>query len=273
MSEPTENAPSEAVQKYKTLARALAANDEPACRELYAVYKSQGKELNDEEVFALGMRWFLNKKGRDHALVPFLADLKFNFEQVILLDQKTENVGTKLPFRLIGSDKDEDLLLYLLNNKYVDLDVRDGLGDNLLTEALQRSRFDFAEKLLALGVSLNETNLGGQAPLHIFASRLNFQAVEWLCQHNADPTLEDLQNARPSEMVPEVMDGWDPQSMFDVLEDYVDRYNLGQKFEGNAEFSEMVNKERAEQNPTEEDGQTYGEQANEAKSILTQLGL
>ena len=268
----TDTTPESAIQKYKTLARAVLANDLPACREIHVVLKEQGKDLDADEVNALGLRWFLNKKGRSADLLPFLNDLGFNFKQVIVLDQQNENVGTAIPFRLIGSDQDEELLVRLLQDKIVPVDICDGIGDNLLVESLSRDRFDFSSRLVSLGVNINETNLAGQAPLHVFASRLSFRAVQWLCENNADPTIEDLTGSRPSELVPDVMQGWNPQCMFDVLEDYVEAYQQNKSFVSNAEYEEMVVKEKGPE-AGEDDDQTYGDQAAAAKSMLSQLGI
>ena len=264
--------PSEAAKKYKTLGRALAANDVPACREILAIYEEQGKKLTEVEVFQLGIKWFKNKDGRPLETAEFLKEIGFDFEQ--LTTGKEENVGIKLPFRLLDEEGNQEILLEMIDRGWINRDLMDGNGDGFLVNALHSSQFDFAEKLLALGIDINASNVAGQTSLHVFASRLNFQAIDWLCNHGADPTLEDLQGARPSEMVPDYMKNWDTDSAFEVLENYVESFKFGGSFESTPEFSEMVEKERKMDNPeTDEDGQTLGEQADQAKSILTKLGM
>ena len=262
---------SASAQKHKTLARAIIANDIDACREMYGVLKASGKSLSEDDVQALGMRWFTNK-ARPVEMVPFLHEIGFDFLQYVVLDQEKENTGTRIPFRLIGNEKNELVLRKLIDIKVVPLDLTDGMGDNLLVAALQWKRYDLASELKGLGVDVNATNLAGQTALHVAAAALDFSAVQWLGSNGADPQIEDIQGARASEMVPEVMDGWDPNAMFDVLEGYVERFRLGQSIEMTAEYEAMVQKEKPKTND-ENDGQTVGDQANEAKSILSGLGM
>lgn len=262
---------SAAATKYKTLGRALAANDVEACREILAIYEEeQGKKLTEEDVFKLGIKWFQNKDGRPMETAEFLKEIGFDFEQ--LTTAKEENVGMRLPFRLLAEEGNQEILLDMIGRGWISRDLMDGNGDGFLVNSLHASQFDFADKLVTLGIDINASNVAGQSPLHVFASRLNYQAVDWLCSRGADPTLEDLQGARPSEMVPDQMQGWDTDCVFEVLENYVERFNAGGSFETSPEFAAMVEKERAANNP-DEDGQTLGEQADEAKSILTKLGL
>jgi hypothetical protein len=262
--------PSAAATKYKTLGRALAANDVEACREILEIYKNQGNSLTPDDIFKLGVKWFSNKESRPMEIAEFLKEIGFDFEQVTR--SKDVNIGVRLPFRLLNEGGDQDLLIQLINRNWIDRDLMDGNGDGFLVNALQASQFDFADKLLGLGVDINASNVAGQTPLHVFASRLNYQAIDWLCSHGADPTVEDLQGARPSEMVPENMNGWDTDCVYELLEDYVVSFNSGGSFVSSPEFAAMVEKERGSEN-SDEDGQTYGEQADEAKSILTKMGL
>lgn len=262
---------STAAQKYKTLARALAANDVPACREILDIYKEQGRELSDEETYALGMRWFM---GKSHPIetAQFLHEIGFSFKQNIILDRENENVGKPLALRLIGNDETEELLYKLIEAGVVEKDIMDGLGDSILVEALMMGRFDCAAGLVQRGVDINASNIGGDTAMHTFAGRLNYQAIEWLCRNGANPEIENLQGARASEMVPEVMEGWNTDCVFEVLEDYVQRFQKGQAFEANPEFMEMVAKEKGPE-PGEDDDQTLGQQADAAKIILTKIGV
>ena len=267
MSDTPDTIPQSAASKYKTIARAVVANDVAACEEIYQLLADQNKTLTSDDVNALGLRWFNNKE-QPNDMADFFHKLKFNFEQVVILDQKTENVGTRIPFRLIGYDKGEALLTHLLSIGAVSKDVSDGMGDNLISQALEVGRFEFATTLKNIGVDIDQTNMSGQSALHLFAGKLGYQAVQWLGQNGADPTLEDLQGARPSELVPEVMDGWDANAMFDVLEEYVTQFQSGQGFEINGEFNAMIEKEKPKEEGSD---QTLGEQADEAKALLGSL--
>lgn len=262
---------SENAKKYKTLGRALLANDVEASREILDVYRSTGKELTEAEVFRLGLSW-LGSKERKSEVAEFLHELNFDFQQLTVMGE--EQSGQRLPFRLLGTEKDQELLLSLIDKKWVAIDIMDGVGDSLLVNALQLEQFDFAEKLLSRGSDIDASNIGGATALHIFANRLNFQAVEWLGRHGADPTIEDIADNIPAQMVPEHMDGgWNTDCMFEVLSDYADKWpsQKASGFELNVEFSEMLERER--KNDDAEDNQTYGDQANTAKSILGGLGL
>lgn len=270
-NEKTATTLSENAKKYKTLGRALLANDVSACREILDIYRSTGKELTPEEVFRLGMSWLASKE-RKSEVAEFLNELNFDFQQLTVMGE--EQSGQRLPFRLLSTEKDQELLLSLIDKKWVEIDIMDGVGDSLLVNALQLGQFDFAETLLNKGCDINASNIGGATALHIFANRLNFQAVEWLGRHGADPTIEDIADNIPAQMVPEHMDGgWNTDCMFEVLSDYADKWpsKKSSGFELNVDFSEMLERER--KNDDAEDNQTYGDQANTAKSILGGLGL
>ena len=261
----------ELVNKYKTLARAIAANDGPACRIIHKVFEQKERALSHEEVAALGFRWLANKNNEPYSvdIALFLNDLGFDFEQVIILDQKNENSGTAIPFRLLTGEHHQQLLLDLLNNGIVPLDTMDGMGDSLLVEALLKNEFDFAQKLLDAGVDIQATNMAGQTALHVCANKVNFRACEFLCRNGIDPTIEDLNMQRASEMVPEAMPGWNVDCLFNDLEQYVDDFRNGQPFVASLELQAMMRKETPKE--SEGDDMTLGEQADEAQSVLSGL--
>lgn len=260
------------VAKYKTLARALIANDPEGCDVLHRVYvKSQGKELTSDEVTALGLRWLMNKKNDMNVeIADFLHRIGFDFNMNVILDQKNENTGTALPFRLIDGEQHQNLLLHLISQGYIEKDVRDGLGDNLYVEVLSRQNVDLADKLYNLGVDVNDQNIGGDTALHHFAGKLNFTAVKWLCEHGADPTLDNLTNARPSEVVPEHMQGWNPDCMYDALEDFAESFANGGAFVVNDEYMMMVEKEKPEE---EGDDMTMEEFQDEVAKVTKSAGI
>lgn len=262
----------ELISKYKTLARAIIANDAEACEVLHRAYvQSQGKDLTQDEVVALGLRWLMNKKENMNVEVAdFLNKVGFDFNMSVILDQKTENTGTALPFRLVDGDQHKQLLVHLLRQGYVDKDVRDGVGDNLYVEVLSRRDYDLAEQLHALGVNVNDQNIGGETALHTFAGKLNFGAVQWLCEHGADPTIESLTNARPSEVVPEQMGEWNTDAMFNALEDYAEIFPQGGKFSPSDDYALMVEQEKPQEEGSD---MTMEEFQDEVSSIIKPMGI
>lgn len=263
----------ETINKYKTLARAIVANDAEACRLIHSVYETSGKKLDVDEINALGLRWLMNKKAEAYNIDVgmFLKEIGFDFEQLVVFDQENENSGTSIPFRLIEGEPQQNLLIALLENDIVPLDASDGMGDNLIVEAVQKQQFDLADRLLQLGVDLGNLNMAGQTALHVSASKANFGACKWLCENNIDPTVEDLIGARASEMVPETMGGWDVDCLFEALEQYVEDYRQGQAFQSSPNLDAMAQKEKGEESDVD-DNQTLGQQADEAQSILISLG-
>lgn len=261
------------VSKYKTLARAIVANDAQACRLIHNMLQDQGKNLSAEEISALGLRWIMNKNNEPYNLdvADFLKDIGFDFEQLVVLDQENENSGTGLPFRLVVGENHQQLLLGLLNRGIVPLDVCDGMGDNLLVETLMNGQVDFADQLLQAGVDIQNSNLAGQTALHVFAAKVNFTACDWLCRNNIDPTVEDLTTARASEMVPEALQQWDVDALYEALEQYVVDFRNGQPYQSSPEMEAMMAKEKPQDDNDEDDDMTLGEQSDQAKSILAGL--
>lgn len=251
--------------KYNTLGQAIKANDVEACRTIYHKYTVElEKELSEDEIFSLGILWF-KTKNRNLDVVDFLKEIHFDFEINTVADN--ESAGKKIPFRMIQDKEDQNTLEYLLKKEYISKNIMDGNGDSLLVEALQESEFDFAERLLTY-VDINATNLMGNTALHYFASRLNFTAVNWLCEHGAHPEIENLMGEVASQLVPESMENWDPESMYNTLEDYMLDFNKGQKFNPNEIFIEQLNKELSEK-----DSDSDLDSNMLKKDILKQFGL
>lgn len=265
------SAEQELVTKYKTLARAVAANDIEGCEALFKAYTEvHAKTLSPEEVHALGMRWLLNNKTvKDVEVAKFLGRIGFDFEQVIIVDPENERVGEPIPFRLMDSPEEHDLLMTLIENNLVDLNIGDGMGDSLLVTALDRQLYDLATRLKDAGLSVDSTNMAGQTALHVFAAKVNYGAIDWLCRNGADPTIEDIQDARASEMVPEEMPGWDVECLYELLEQYVVDFRAGNGFTSTPEFNEQVEKEKPDHDPS----RTLQDDLDEFDDVInTQLG-
>jgi len=239
----------ELVDKYKTIARAVIANDPEGSFALKKAFDIVGGTLEKNDIDALGLRWLSNTKTeRNFEMIDFLASINFDFNQFIVLDQKKERVGRPIPFCLLDSEEDHPTLMELLKRNIVTVDVMDGVGDSLLQSALAARHFDFAATLLSLGANVDQSNIAGQSALHYFAHKGDFCAVKWLCENGADPAKEDLKGQRPSEMVPESLPGgmdgdWDVECLYNLLEDYVVDFKNGNPFTTSEDFEKMVERE------------------------------
>lgn len=270
---------SSAVAKYRTLARAITAQDAPACREIYNVFtNSLHKTLSDEEVLAMGIRWLSSGQKDDQPprnieVAKFLADIGFNFSMTVRL-QKDEVVGAPIPFKLIDDKADHGVLLELIDAGLVKSTVSDGAGNSLIAAALAAAAFGLADDLVARGVDLNETNLAGQTALHDMAANANFRAVDWLLRHGADANAEDMEGSRPSQMVPETVGPtYDVDSMFDTLEDAAEAQKNGHPYTPRPEFVAMMRQEAKDAGEDVGDDQTLGERTDELSGIAKSLGI
>ena len=247
MNEPDSSA--QAVQKYKTVAKAVAANDVEAARLIHQVFVDQGKKLSETDVNMLAHRWLM---GQEYpvAKADFLAEIGFDFNQHAHRD-KDDAVGDLMPFLMIGKDEDEKLLKHLIQNKHVKLGLKDGGGDGLLVAALANERLDLADWLRTQGVDLDATNIAGRTALHTFAARADVVAIDWLARHGANPDIDDLKRNRASELVPELvgMDAELGETIYNTLEDYVDAFAKGQPFAPSEAFQAAVTEETARRNP------------------------
>lgn len=246
----------EVVKKYKTVARAVGADDVQAARVLHKILLDQGKALSKDDVSSLGFLWLTKprKGGRNPEMVDFLHELGFNFKQFVPNAGTRSQSGNHIPFLLLEDKDGPAILERALDVGAIPLESRDTRGDTLLMDALDLGLFDLADKLLARGLSPDLRNLGGHTALHLFAHKVNFSAVDWLLKNGADPDINDYQYARPSQHVPEsVGGGWDTDCLYDALEDYVDDFKAGKPFLGNPQYQQMLEREKREAAEAEEE--------------------
>lgn len=240
----------EIIEKYKTVARAVAADDVHAARVIYSAFVADGKKLDKQEVSALGFMWLTRKRkssDRDPMMVDFLHELGFDFTQYVAGAGKRSTSGNHIPFLLLEDEDGPAILERAIDIGAIPLEIRDNRGDTLLMDALDLDLYDLAERLYQRGLSTELRNLAGQTALHIFAGKVNFRAVDWLINHGADPDANDLQFSRPSQMVPQsVGGGWDTDALYDALEDYVEDFQAGRPFQGNPRYFEMLQREISE---------------------------
>ena len=240
--------PQSAIEKYKTLARAVAADDVPASRELLAAFKAQGKSLSEEDVSALAFRWFSLRKKEPKSvdMIDFLHELGFSMTQFVPGAGHRTASGNHIPFLMMETQGDIPLLQRAIEIGAIPLTQRDTRGDSLLADALETDNFEMADWLLAKGVDPNLTNIAGQSALHTFAAAANFRAVKWLVSNGANPDLDDIQYNRPGQLVKEKIDGVNTDALFDALEDFVDDFKAGRPFQGNPGFFKEVEREERE---------------------------
>ena len=264
----------ELVSKYKSLGRAVLANDPLGCRALYKAFLAQGRSLESEEVNALGLRWLMNRKtSYNMDVAKFLQELDFNFEQKIVLDQNTESSGRSIPFRLLEDPDDHAVLLELIQNGIYSPNIVDGIGDSLLSDALIAGYMDLSDSLYALGAKVDTVNMAGQTPLHIAASKAAYRAVDWLCRHGIDPTVEDLVRQRASELVPDSLEDWDVDSIYETLENYVVDFQAGNGYTSTAEFDMMLMREIEENTPPSDEEEITDEDFDEAAQVSSSAGI
>lgn len=248
MSNATQSTPTdlELIDKYKTVARAVSSDDVRAARVIHKTFTEQGKSLTDQEVTSLALLWLTRqrKQPRNPEMVDFLHELGFNFRQFLPGQGTRSSSGNHIPFLLLEDADGGDILVRAIEIGAVPLDMRDSVGDSLLMDALDMGLYDLAQKLYDMGASVEDKNIAGQTALHKFAHKVNFRAVHWLIDHGADPDANDLQDARPSQLVPETVgDDWDTDALYDALEDYVDDFKAGKPFRGNPSYFDMLARE------------------------------
>ena len=231
-------------RKYRSSGAAIKAGDEAALRRLLEYQLSTGKtkkELADEMSAAL-----LLTAG---TISPSMAQVMLDFGAT--LDQVKDGHDAA-QVAVLG--KNRDLALYFLEKNLVTVDHAERDGNSLLMLALQSSDFDLADQLFERGAAEDHKTLvmmGGQTALHLAAANVNFQAVVWLMEKGANPTLENTENRLACEMLPELDqeskdEGWDLDALFDGLEAYRFAYEAGQveTFEIPYRLREMAHMEK-----------------------------
>lgn len=246
----------EVVEKYKTVGRAVKQGDAKAAKILADYLKKTGNPITEDEVLRLGLMWFNSGKKEDRDMVDFLSENKFDFTVYVTVT-KEERTGEPLPFRLIGDDEREAILVDLIKKDKVPVDLLDSLCGGMLVHALMLGRFDFADQLVKLGADVNQANLSGEAALHLCAAKLNFKGCKWLLDNGADPCLESLNQSRAAELVPEgIHDEFDGDVLYNNLIEAIDCKEAGTEFTYSEDFLKFVAMEE----------QMYAEQAEKSKA-------
>lgn len=214
------------LRKYRSVGAAIKADDDAAVRRLLDYQLETGKkdkeELGRELSLALVMAAGQVRPSMAKVLLEYGADLTIRHE------------GYDAP-QAAAKGKNKDLLVDWIETGRISVDHSGGDGCSLVLLALLNEDYTLADELHQRGASVNtqmNMMLGGHTALHLLAANGNFQAVIWLLEKGADPTLMNADNRLASEMVPEndpasQREGWDFNVMYEALEDYRDAFQEG----------------------------------------------
>lgn len=222
-------------KKYKSLGAAIKAEDIESLEKILGYYQEK-KKLNHDEL-SLAMCALANQ------MSPTMADLLLKYGAK--LDQKIENQDA---VQVALSAKNHALVIHFVDRGVVEPDHTEPDGTTLLMAALLTEQFDLADQLVARGADVNRQRLefsgGSDTALHLAARQASFQAVIWLMENGADPSIENASRQQPCESIPELdqesAKEWDLDAMFDALEDYKAARNKGEPFEIPERMREMA---------------------------------
>ena len=225
-------------KKYKSWGAAVKAND---CESLQLIlsYLQEQKRLKPEELsraLAAGA----------NQMNPDMADLLIGFGAT--LDEKIEGQDA---VQVALSAKNHALVLHFLDQGLVSPDHTESDGTTLLMAALLTEQFDLADQLMARGADIDKQRLefsgGADTALHLAARQASFQAIIWLIENGANPSIENAERRQACESIPELdkdsAKEWDLDAMFDALEDYKDARKKGEAFEIPERMREMAHLE------------------------------
>lgn len=222
-------------KKYKTWGAAIKANDIESLRLILEYYAKQEKIKAEDLSRALA--------AGANAMNPAMADLLMEFGAT--LGEKVENQDA---VQVALSAKNHALVLHFLDQGLADPDHAESDGTTLLMAALLTEQFDLADQLIARGADVNIQRLefsgGSDTALHLAARQASFQAVIWLIENGADPSIENAERFQPCESIPELdkdsAKEWDLDAMFEALEDYKEARKKGDLFEIPERMREMA---------------------------------
>lgn len=214
------------LRKYRSVGAAIKANDMEAVRRLLDYQLEEGKKEKDQLARELSL-----------ALIVGAAQIQPPMANVLIeygADLTTRHEGFDAP-QAAAKGKNKDLLIDWVDTGRISASYAGGDGCSMLLLALLNEDYALADALHERGASVDtqmSMMLGGHTALHLAAANANFQAVIWLIEKGADPTLLNSENRLASEMVPDndptsVREGWDFNVMYETLEDYRDAFRIG----------------------------------------------
>ena len=231
-----------ALKKYRSLGGALKAGDAAALDLLlsHRARTGQAEGAEKEEELHLALR------KAAPIMAPEVADVLMAHGARIGLSLEGQDAA-----QAAQAARNDKLLKHFIENDHVPVDHAEADGTTLLMAALMAEQFDLADYLLARGADVNRARRamlgGGDTALHLAARQASFQAVVWLIEHGADPSVENTAGKQPSEEVPnldaESAKEWDLDAMFDALEDYKTARKEGRAFQIPIRLREMAHLE------------------------------
>lgn len=226
------------LKKYKSLGSVVKANDADSLKLLLEYQKEKGT-LEVESLNRLLVAGAPKMK-------PSVANVLLEFGADPM--HQADNMDV---IQAALSARNSDLVLSLLDQGLFDPNHAESDGTTLLMASLLTEQFDLADQILERGANINQQRpaFPGNADtaLHLAARQASFQAVVWLMENGADPSIENVDNLQPSEVIPELSKDsdpiWDLDAMFEALEDYKEARKKGQKFEIPERMREMAHLE------------------------------
>lgn len=222
-------------KKYKSIGSVVKANDAESLR-LLLDYQKESEKIDLDilnRVLVAGAP----------TMTPAVANVLVEFGA----DPAHKNDGMDV-IQTALSAKNTPLVLSLLDQGVFPPDHAESDGTTLLMAALLTEQFDLADEIVQRGADVNLQRPAfpgnSETALHLAARQASFQSVIWLIENGADPSIENLDNHQPSEMIPELDKDskhlWDLDAMYEALEDYKQARKEGNDFEVPERLREMA---------------------------------
>lgn len=206
--------------KHGSLGLAIKANDVEDAKAIVKLLEDRREYIKTEQWTEL---LFKTLDSMEPATAAYLKEKGADIEASISLDSEDGRSRVlSLGYAAVVSDN-KTLVEWMINEKWIDEKMVSPSGDTLLVQAVRERAFEVAELLLKNGMSIDYQNLRGVSAFHEAASSGDYLALEWLMEHNANPTLETMSGAVPCELVPEKSE--EPGEA-DQLFEAVDRYMI-----------------------------------------------
>ena len=206
-------------KEYNSVGLAVKANDVQGAKDVVEFLKTERHTAlsNEEWTFLL----FNALPGMTIEMAQYLresgADIAASMESKEDSD-RTQSIN--LGYALMQADN-VPLLQWMLDEGWVDEKMTSPAGDTLLVQAIREHAFETAQLFMDKGMSIDHQNLRGVCAFHEAASSGDYRALEWLMQRQADPTLETMMGAVPSELVPtEADDAQEAEMLYDAVDAY-----------------------------------------------------
>lgn len=103
-------------------------------------------------------------------------------------------------YQMIREDKNEELLLQMINDKRLGIEDRNKEGmDPLILAVDCEFSVDTLAELVGLGCNVNNQDCIGRTALHYAVDLENKDIIKFLLSHGADPTIKDSAGLTPAD--------------------------------------------------------------------------